>query len=78
LFKHRHVAQLFGTVVAHSSWFYLMGNYSSYSKTLLVINEIPFRNDKLPIVAESRKQKETIKHLSTQLEDKLFNTRPRG
>jgi len=55
-----------------------MGNYSSYSKTLLVINERPFRNDKLPIVAESRKQKETIKNLSTQLEDKLFNARPRG
>jgi hypothetical protein len=78
LIKHRHVAQLFETVVAHSSLFYLEGNYWSYSKTLLVINEIPFRNDKLPIVAESRKQKENIKHLSTQLEDKLFNTRPRG
>jgi hypothetical protein len=78
LFKHRHVAQLFETVVAHSSLFYLEGNYSSYSKTLLVINEIPFRNNKLPIVAESRKQKENIKHLSTRLEDKLFNTRPRG
>jgi hypothetical protein len=78
LFKHRHVAQLFETVVAHSSLFYLEGNYSSYSKTLLVINEIPFRNNKLPIVAESRKQKKNIKHLSTQLEDKLFNTRPRG
>jgi hydroxymethylglutaryl-CoA reductase len=78
LFKHRHIAQLFETVVAHSSLFYLKGNYSSYSKTLLVINEITFRNDKLPIVAESRKQKENIKHLSTQLEDKLFNTRPRG
>jgi hypothetical protein len=78
LFKHRHIAQLFETVVVHSSLFYLEENYSSYSKTLLVINEIPFRNDKLPIVAESRKQKENIKHLSTQLEDKLFNTRPRG
>jgi hypothetical protein len=78
LIKHRHVAQLFETVVAHSSLSYLEGNYSSFSKTLLVINEIPSRNDKLPIVAESRKQKENIKHLSTQLEDKLFNTRPRG